>query len=58
MFPRSTRSRLWRRATAKRHRRHGRKSDKPLRRSERRPAPDHLRHMGRAFDAMQLLQWT
>jgi hypothetical protein len=58
MFPRSVRNRLWRRSTQKRHRHHGRRSNKPLRRSERRPMPSHARYLGRALDAMQLYQWA
>jgi hypothetical protein len=58
MYSRAHRNRLWRRATAKAHRNHRRKSDRRIRRSERRPAPDHLRYLGRALDALQLQHWT
>lgn len=49
----------WRATTARRHRRDTTpRHEEPLRRKERRPAPKHLRYLGRAIDAAQLQQWT
>ena len=58
MYSRAHRNRLWRRATAKRHRNHRSRSERPIRRHERRPTPSHLRYVGRLTDALQLIQWT
>jgi hypothetical protein len=45
-------------ALARRHRRDcTQRHEEPIRRKERRPAPKHLRYLGRAMDALRLLQW-
>lgn len=52
------RPRDWSVAIARRKRRDTtQRHEEPLRRKERRPTPQHLRHLGRMLDALRVAQW-